>query len=75
MREEATRLKRDVMLKHDTIGILERNILLKDENLLSMKKRTTKLEGRSMQKVELKGLEDDIAIDWLVKNCNARALH
>lgn len=27
-----------------------------------------------MQKVELKGLEDDSAINWMVKNCNARAL-
>lgn len=74
MHEEVTQLEQEIVLKHDKIGILERDVLLKDEHLLSKKKRIHELEGRSMQKVELKGLEDDSAINWMVKNCNARAL-
>ena len=74
MHEKANQLEQDVMFSHERIGILERDILLKDEDLLSTKKRITQLEGRSMQKVELKGLEDDSVIEWVVKNCNTIAL-
>lgn len=74
MHEEVTHLEQEIVLKDDKIGILERDVLLKNEHLLSKKKRIHELGGRSMQKVRLKGLEDDSAIDWLAKNCNARAL-
>ena len=74
MQKEVTQLEQEIVLKLDKIGILERDVLLKDEHLLSKKKRIHELEGRSTQKVELKGLEDDSAINWLVINCNARAL-
>lgn len=74
MQEEATQLEQDVELKHDKMGILERDLSLKDKHLVSKTKRITELEGRSMQKVELNGFEDDSVIDWLFKNCNAIAL-
>ena len=62
-------------MKHDRIGILERDLLLKDRHLLSRKERITALEGMIMQECDLMSLGSDDVKAWLDKNCNARALH
>ena len=61
--EKVTQLEQDILLKHDRIGILERDILLKDEHLLSKNERILGLESSFVEKAELKGLEDDSAVD------------
>lgn len=55
--EKITRLGQDFMLKHDRIGIMERNILIKDEYLPSRIKKSQSwriaLYSTYIQKAEL----------------------
>lgn len=58
----------DVDLKVEKITQLEQALLLKEEHLLSKKKRIAELEGRIMRRDKAQDSENSSTIHWVARN-------